>query len=87
MIEEVYGDYRLAPFDAVESPRLILVASKRAARDDSARQVLADATQRLGSDAEKRGQHGLRNAPHDRGEAKELRYRSSAVALSAPTIR
>ncbi len=45
VIEEVYGDYCLAPFDAVESPRLILVAAKRAARDRSApRQVLADAT-------------------------------------------
>ena len=63
----------LTPFDAIESPRLILVAAKRSARIRSApaRQAFADAAQRLGSDAEIRGQHGLRNAPHDRGIGRE----------------
>ena len=72
-IEQVYGDYALSPFDAMESPRLILVAAKRAARIRlaPARQALADAAQCLGSDAEIRGQHGLRNAPHDRGIGRE----------------
>ena len=88
-IEQVYGDYQLAPFDAIESPRLILVAARRSTRARSApRQALPDTTERLGSDAEIRGQHGLRNAPHDRGVGREeSRYRSSAVALSALTIR
>jgi SAM-dependent methyltransferase len=72
VIEEVYGDYQLAPFDAIESPRLILVAARRSTRDRSAlRQALADAAQRLGGNAEIRRQHGLRNAPHDRGVGRE----------------
>ena len=72
VIEQLYGDYRLAPFDAIESPRLVLVAARRPARDRSApRQALADAAQRLGGDAEIRGQHGLRNAPDDRGVGRE----------------
>ena len=71
-IEQIYGDYQLAPFDAIESPRLILVAARRSTRARSApRQALPDATERLGSDAEIRGQHGLRNAPHDRGVGRE----------------
>ena len=65
-IEQIYGDYQLAPFDAIDSPRLILVAAKRPARS-AARKVLADTAQCLRGDAEIRGQHGLRNAPHDRG--------------------
>ena len=28
-IEEVHGDYGLSPYDAVDSPRMILVARKR----------------------------------------------------------
>lgn len=72
VIEQVYGDYQLAPFDAIESPRLILVATRRSARDRSApRQALADAAQRLGGDTEIGGQHGLRNAPHDRRISRE----------------
>jgi SAM-dependent methyltransferase len=72
VIEQAYGDYQLAPFDAIESPRLILVAARRSTRDRSApRQAFADATQRLGGDAEIRGQHGLRNAPDDRGIRRE----------------
>ena len=72
VIDQVYGDYQLAPFEAIESPRLILVASRPSARDRSApRQVLADAAQRLGRDAEVRRQHGLRDAPHDRGVSRE----------------
>jgi len=72
VIEQVYGDYQLAPYDAIESPRLVLIAAKRSARDRSApRQALADAAQRLGGDAEIRSQHGLRNAPDDRGIRRE----------------
>ena len=72
VIEQVYGDYQLAPFDSIESPRLILVAGRRPARDRSApRQALANAAQRLGGDAEIRGQHGLRNAPDNRGIRRE----------------
>ena len=72
VIQQVYGDYQLAPFEAIESPRLILVASRPSTRDRSApRQVLADAAQRLGRDAEVRRQHGLRDAAHDRGVSRK----------------
>jgi SAM-dependent methyltransferase len=33
-IEEVYGDYRLSPYDSLSSPRLIVVARKRASLDE-----------------------------------------------------
>jgi SAM-dependent methyltransferase len=62
IIEACYGDYQLAPFDANSSPRLIIVA-----RRSPARQVLADPAQRLGRDAEERGQHRLRHPLDDRG--------------------
>jgi hypothetical protein len=35
-IEDVYGDYRLNPYDAIASPRLILVARKTGSIADSA---------------------------------------------------
>jgi SAM-dependent methyltransferase len=70
-IEHVFGDYRLRAYDAVESPRLILVARKIGAGRSElvrppvgrfSREVLADSAQGLGRDAEIRCEHPLRHA-------------------------
>ena len=50
-IEEVYGDYQLGPYDALISPRLILVARKAAARL-LPRELFADAADGLGRHAQ-----------------------------------
>jgi SAM-dependent methyltransferase len=50
-IEEVYGSYELGPYDALTSPRLILVARKTAARL-LPRELFADAADGLGRDAQ-----------------------------------
>ena len=50
-IEEVYGSYDLAPYDALTSPRLILVARKTAARL-LPRELFADAADGLGRNAQ-----------------------------------
>ena len=51
-IVELYGDYRLNPYDARTSPRLVLIA----------RQLLADAADGLRRHAEIGREHPLRNA-------------------------
>jgi SAM-dependent methyltransferase len=52
-IVALYGDYRLNPYDAPTSPRLVLIA----------RQLLADAADGLRRHAEIGREHPLRNAP------------------------
>ena len=67
-IEEIYGDYSMAPFDAQTSRRLILVARKGrggSGRPSSSRQILTDTTDGLGCHAKVRREHGLRNAQRD----------------------
>ena len=67
-IRDTYGDYHLDSFDALTSPRLILVARKGVERGDQLlpRELLANAAQRLGRDAEIRREHGLRDTLDDR---------------------
>ncbi len=68
-VEQVYGDYRLSPFDADSSPRLIMVARKNgsAARATSpARQVLADAADGFRGHAQIGSEHHLRHAERNR---------------------
>ena len=75
-VEQIYGDYRLSPFDIETSPRLIMVARKnaRSVCDTSpARQVLADSADGFGGHAEVRGEHHLRHAERNRRiDAQEL---------------
>jgi SAM-dependent methyltransferase len=68
-LEAIYGDYRLRPFDAQISPRLILVAKKPAVPTAQlpSGEVLPDAADRFGGHAEIRSEHRLRNAERDRG--------------------
>ena len=68
-IEEIYGDYRLAPFDLEASPRLIMVARKNVRSFSGASpagQVLADAADGFGRHAQVGGQHHLRHAERNR---------------------
>src|SRR5262245_3088258 len=53
-IAQIYGDYALAPFDPVKSPRLILVARRT---ELPPRQALADAADRLWRHPEVRREH------------------------------
>jgi SAM-dependent methyltransferase len=75
-VEATYGNYQLAAFDEDASPRLVLIARKGRGESDvdlAARAAPANATQRLGGDAQIRGEHGLRHASRDRGvDAEEL---------------
>ena len=63
-IVATYGDYGLTPFDPQTSPRLILVASKRAGSVDAGlppREVLANAAHGLRRHPEIGREHGLRD--------------------------
>ena len=65
---DVFGNYRLDPFDEQSSARLLLVASRTAAPNDRLllRQLLPNAAQSFRRHAEVRREHGLRNALDDR---------------------
>jgi SAM-dependent methyltransferase len=65
-VEQIYGDYALAPFDPETSPRLILVGRKRPAAGLPAGQIFPDAADGLGRQPEIRREHGLRDAERDR---------------------
>jgi SAM-dependent methyltransferase len=68
-LETTYGSYRLTPFDERTSPRLILVATRTGERRDGDSlpgQLLANAAQGFGCDAEVRREHGLGNAQRNR---------------------
>jgi len=62
-----YGDYALEPFDAEDSPRLIVVGRRDRTRASRlpAGEVLADAADGLGRHAEVRREHRLRHAGRD----------------------
>src|SRR5262249_31573611 len=52
-VEQVFGDYRLEPFDVERSPRLIVIARKLGgAMRSASREILSDAAHGLGGHAE-----------------------------------
>jgi len=72
-IEAVHGDYRLSPYDYLDSPRMILVAKKRGPSADARllpREALADTAERL-------GHHRRVERTHLRKEASEGRVNAA----------
>jgi SAM-dependent methyltransferase len=68
-LETIYGDYSLRRFDARMSPRLILVATKKAVPKATlpSGEMFPDAADRFRGHPEIGSQHRLRNAERDRG--------------------